>query len=102
LVADELGEIISVNSQFELMFGYHRSEVIGQLPEMLLPEVVRPRHVEHRRGYVENPRVRQMGGDRTRLGRRKNGLEFRVQVKFGPVVIPAGVYTIVVTRRTKD
>jgi PAS domain-containing protein len=33
LVADESGIIISVNSQFELMFGYHRSEVIGKTPE---------------------------------------------------------------------
>ena len=102
LVADEQGKIISVNSQFELMFGYHRSEVIGQTPEMLLPEAVRARHVEHRRSYVENPRVREMGEDLMLLGRRKNGLEFRVQVKLGPVVIPAGVYTIVVIRRTKD
>jgi PAS domain S-box-containing protein len=101
LVADEQGNIISVNSQFELMFGYHRSEVIGQTPEMLLPEAVRTRHVEHRRGYVDSPRVREMGEDLTLLGRRKNGLEFRVQVKLGPVVIPTGVYTIVVIRRTK-
>jgi PAS domain S-box-containing protein len=102
LVADDEGKIISVNSQFELMFGYHRSEVIGRTPEMLLPEAVRARHVEHRRGYVDNPRVREMGEDLTLLGRRKNGLEFRVQVKLGPVVIPTGVYTIVVIRRTKD
>jgi PAS domain S-box-containing protein len=102
LVADEHGKIISVNSQFELMFGYHRSEVIGQTPEMLLPESVRTRHIEHRRGYTENPRVREMGENLRLLGRRKNGLEFPVQVKFGPVVIPDGVYTIVVIRRTKD
>jgi len=99
LVADEAGLIISVNSQFELMFGYHRSEVIGRTPEMLLPEGVRARHAGYRLGYVENPRVREMGETMTLIARRKSGAEFRVRVKLGPVVIPTGIYTIVIIRR---
>lgn len=102
LVADEAGIIISVNSQFELMFGYHRSEVIGHMPEMLLPEAARARHIKHRQGYVDNPKVRDMGEDLTLMGRRKNGVEFRVLVKLGPVVIPDGVFTIVVIRRVRE
>lgn len=102
MVTDEAGIIISVNSQFELMFGYHRSEVIGNTPEMLLPEAVRSRHVELRRTFVDNPRVRGLGENRGLVGRRKNGLEFRVLVKLGPVVIPAGVYTIAVIRRVHE
>jgi PAS domain S-box-containing protein len=102
LVADESGIIVSVNSQFELMFGYHRSEVIGKTPEMLVPEAARIRHVAHRRGYVDNPRVRDMGENLKLMGRRKNGTEFSVLVKLGPVVIPDGVYTIVVIRRTRE
>jgi PAS domain S-box-containing protein len=102
LVADEAGTIISVNSQFELMFGYHRSEVIGKTPEMLIPEAARSRHIEHRHGYIDNPKVRDMGEDLKLMGRRKNGAEFRVLVKLGPVVIPDGVFTIVVLRRMRD
>jgi PAS domain S-box-containing protein len=102
MVTDEAGIIISVNSQFELMFGYHRSEVIGNTPEMLLPEASRARHIEQRRSFVDNPRVRGLGENLGLLGRRKNGLEFRVLVKLGPVVIPAGVYTIAVIRRVRE
>jgi len=102
LVVDEQGKIISTNSQFELMFGYHRSEIIGQAPEMLMPEAARARHVERRRDYADCPRIREMSSDRGLLARRKNGREFRVQIKLGPVVIPTGVYTVVVIRRMKD
>jgi hypothetical protein len=84
------------------MVGYHRSEIIGRMPEMLLSEAVRAQHGDHRQDYVGNPGVREMGRDLTSLGRRKNGLKFRVKVKLGPVVITTGVCTIVVICRTKD
>jgi PAS domain-containing protein len=61
LETDEAGLIVSVNLQFELMFGYHRSEVVGRAVEMLLPESVRDRHIKHRRAYVVSPNVREMG-----------------------------------------
>jgi PAS domain S-box-containing protein len=102
MVTDEAGVIISVNSQFELMFGYHRSEVIGNTPEMLLPEAVRARHVEQRRRYIDNPKVRGLGEHLGLVGRRKSGAELRVLVKLGPVVIPSGVYTIAVIRRVRE
>jgi PAS domain S-box-containing protein len=102
MVTDEAGIIVSVNAKFELMFGYHRSEVIGQLPEMLMPVAMRARHVAHRGGYAEDPRVRDMGETLKLRGLRKNGIEFDAQIKLGPVVIPDGIYTIVVIRRTRD
>jgi rsbT co-antagonist protein RsbR len=58
---------------------------------MLVPEAARIRHVAHRRGYIDNPKVRDMCEDLKLMGRRKNGTEFRVLVKLGPVVIPDGV-----------
>ncbi|HEY0182837.1 MAG TPA: PAS domain S-box protein [Rhodopila sp.] len=102
LVIDEAGVIISVNSQFELMFGYHQSEVTGKTPEMLLPEAYRANHVEQRRRFSESPRVRGLGENLGLIGRRKNGTEFKVLVKLSPVVIPAGVYTIAVVRRMQE
>jgi PAS domain S-box-containing protein len=83
------------------MFGYHRSEVIGQRPEMLLPETMRSRHAEQRRVYADNPTVRHMAESMSLQGRRKNGSEFDVLVKLGPVVIPAGTYTIAVIRKAR-
>jgi PAS domain S-box-containing protein len=102
VVTDECGLIVSVNAQFELMFGYHRSEVIGRTPEMLMPESVRSRHIEHRRTYSENPRVRDMSEGIKLRGLRKNGIEFNLLAKLGPVVIPDGIYTIVIIRKARD
>jgi PAS domain S-box-containing protein len=102
VITDECGIIISVNSQFELMFGYHRSEAIGSTVDMLLPETSRARHVEQRRLYEANPRLRGLSENLNLLGRRKNGLEFKVLVRLGPVVIPAGAFTIAVVRRVSE
>jgi PAS domain S-box-containing protein len=102
LVTNEAGIIILVNAQFELMFGYHRSEVLGNIVEMLLPEALRARHVEYRHAFAARPRVRALGENLELIGRRKNGLEFRALIKLGPVVIPAGVYTIAVIRSVPD
>jgi PAS domain-containing protein len=41
VITDEVGIIVAVNVQFELMFGYHRSEAIGSSVDMLLPETSR-------------------------------------------------------------
>src|SRR4051812_9273838 len=101
MVTDEPGVIVSVNARFELMFGYHRSEVIGRLPEILMPVASRERHIAHRHGYAEEPRVRDMGENLKLGGLRKNGTEFDAQIKLGPVVIPDGIYTIVVIRKTR-
>jgi PAS domain S-box-containing protein len=100
MVVDANGLIVSVNARFELMFGYHRSEIIGETPELLIPEALRGRHAALRREYSENPRIRDMSAGMTLRGRRKNGIEIEVMVKLGPVVIPAGTYTIVVIRKT--
>jgi protein-histidine pros-kinase len=102
MVTDEAGAIVSVNAKFELMFGYHRSEVLGQMPEMFMPQAVRARHIEHRRNYAENPRVRDMSAGVRLRAIRKNGVEFDALIKLGPVVIPDGIYTIVVIRKIRD
>jgi protein-histidine pros-kinase len=98
LVVDETGIIISVNSQFELMFGYHRSEIIGQSPELLLPLAARARHIQHRMYYAHRAEVREMAHGTKILARHKNGTEFKVMVNLGPVVVPAGLHTIVSIR----
>jgi PAS domain-containing protein len=38
VVVDETGVIVLINAQTELMFGYHRSELVGQKVEILLAE----------------------------------------------------------------
>ena len=102
VVVNESGEIVAVNGQAELMFGYHRSELIGRPVEMLLPEEARERHVHHRAAFGDAPRIRDIGENRHLTARRKNGVEIPVLIRLGPVVIPDGVFTIVVIHRRID
>lgn len=100
LVSDNAGIVMMVNAQLELMFGYHRSDIIGQRVEMLLPADARAKHVQQRFAYSMNPRVRPLKENVHLRGLTKGGIEFGVLISLGPVVIPDGVFTIAVLRRT--
>jgi PAS domain S-box-containing protein len=101
VVIDEAGRVVMVNPQTELLFGYPRSQLIGQPVEMLLPERLRERHVQHRAHYAEEPRTRPMGIGLNLVGRQKSGREIPVEISLAPIVISSGVYTIAVIRRAR-
>ncbi|HLN26725.1 MAG TPA: PAS domain S-box protein [Gemmataceae bacterium] len=94
LATDAHGRIVYVNARVEEMFGYVRSELLGQPVEVLLPEHVRKRHVEDRIRYVADPYVRQMKEDRLLAARRKNGTEFPAGISIGPVTTPEGILVV--------
>src|SRR5882724_10927533 len=56
------GGILLINGQAERLFGYPRSELIGQLVDVLVPSRYRAKHPAHRTGYFAGPRPRPMGG----------------------------------------
>ncbi|MDX2029189.1 MAG: PAS domain S-box protein [Blastocatellia bacterium] len=100
------GHIHRVNAQVERMFGYARSELVGQSVEMLLPERFRERHIAHRSGYLEDPHLRPMGLGLVLYGRRRDGSEFPVEIMLSPVEAEANGLVIAVirdiTRRKAD
>jgi PAS domain S-box-containing protein len=102
MVVNERGTIVSVNAQFELMFGHHRSQVIGRTPEMLLPEQFRDSHVPLRCAFADDPRVRDMLTHRDLNAVRRNGTQFRASVRLGPVMTPEGLFIITTIRRLQD
>ncbi|MBT8083872.1 MAG: PAS domain S-box protein [Woeseia sp.] len=85
IIVDEDGRIAIANDQSEIMFGYPRDELVGQPIEMLLPDSVRKRHVKHRRGFVEDPRLRPMGTGMELYAVRADGSEFPVEISLSPV-----------------
>jgi PAS domain S-box-containing protein len=99
VVVDQEGKIVLVNAQTEFMFGYHRTELIGQKVEMLLPTQAREIHVKHRSSYNDEPRIRSMDANPSLMGRRKNGKEFPIDIMLAPIVISWGSFTIAVIRR---
>ncbi len=88
------GRIALVNHQTEKVFGYDRSELLGQLVEMLVPERFRARHPGHRAGYFANPEVRAMGMGRELFGRRKDGSEFPVEIGLNPIRTDEGLFVL--------
>ena len=101
IVIDEGGTILLVNHQCELMFGYARSELLGQTMEILLPDTIRPKHIDHRRHFFENPRSRPMALGRELKGRRRNGMEIDLEINLSPIVTERGMYAVAIVRKTR-
>ncbi len=102
VVVDDSGKIVLFNQQAELMFGYTRTQVVGQEVEMLLPDTMREQHVEHRRGYMDDPRVRPMGIGRVLTARHRTGRPFQVEVNLSPVPTSSGTCVCALVRKPVD
>ena len=91
VMVDGAGRISLVNSQAERIFGYERSEMIGQPVEMLINQNLRRGHVAFRNSYLGKPEVRSMGAGRELLALRKDGTEFPVEIGLNPIPTPSGM-----------
>jgi len=95
ILLDASGLIRFANRQVSALFGYARDEIIGHSVEELMPERFRARHIEHRKHYVDNPRVRPMGAGLELFGRRRDGTEVPVEISLSPVGDEDGVHLLV-------
>ena len=78
---DSDGIITLISDQVELLFGYGRSDLIGQPVEMLIPTLEQAIHTALRQGYVANPAIRPMGGSQL-SARRKDGTSFPADISL--------------------
>lgn len=92
------GRIILVNEQAERMFAYREEEMVGRPIEVLVPERYHEAHVQHRNGYVREPRRRPMGADLELYGRRKDGGEFPVEISLSPQHTEEGLLVTAIIR----
>jgi diguanylate cyclase (GGDEF)-like protein/PAS domain S-box-containing protein len=98
LLVDQAGRITLANTQAETLFGYDRSELIGQPVEMLVPHHVAARHVGHRDAFMAESRSRQMGAAVELFARRKDGSELAVDIMLSPMHIDGHHFTLCVAR----
>jgi PAS domain S-box-containing protein len=84
------GTITLVNRQTEMLFGYDRSELVGNKLEMLIPERFRQNHPSHRGSFFQRPQTRAMGAGRDLFARKKDGTEIQVEIGLNPIETPEG------------
>ncbi len=98
LLADAEGHIVYVNAQAEVLFGYPRAELYGQLVEVLIPDSQRAPHAEKRAAFTAASQVRPMGTGLALTCRRHDGIHFPVEVSLSPVKTADGVFIAAAVR----
>lgn len=94
-VVDDGGEIVLVNRTMEEISGYHRSELVGQQVEILVPSAFKGVHPAHREGFITGPSSRPMRGLKLR---HKRGRELSVGINLNHYTDSSGGFTIAKVR----
>ncbi len=106
VMVNNVGEMEIVNRQAEQIFGYDRSELIGQPVEKLLPKNVGQQHPHYRADFFSNPVPRAMGAGRDLFALRKDGREFPVEIGLAPITTDEGMKVLAsvvdITERKKS
>jgi len=90
VIVNQHGNIVLVNSLAEKLFGYSRTELLGQRIEVLLPEHYRGQHTVQRGEFFASPRARPMHAGLDLHGRRKDGTEFPADISLSPLETEEG------------
>ncbi|MBI4596300.1 MAG: PAS domain S-box protein [Candidatus Tectomicrobia bacterium] len=98
VVVNHDGLMVQVNKQAERLFGYSREELLEKPVEILMPERFRQVHVEYRKGYFAEPRLRSMGTGLGLCGKRKDGSEFFPDIALGPLEIENELFVVAIIR----
>lgn len=98
-VVGDSGEIVLVNKRMEEISGYHRSELVGQMIEILVPDSFKAVHPGHREGFIIGPTSRPMRGLKLK---HKRGRELSVGINLNHYSDPSGGFTIAKVREADN
>lgn len=80
ITIDRDGIVLAFNSAAEAMFGYDRTEVVGENVSMLMPQPHRSRHDDYLRRYLETGEAHIIGLGREVEAVRKDGERFPIHL----------------------
>ncbi len=102
VIVDAGGKIFFANEQTENLFGYDRSELLDRPIEVLIPERFHEHHLVLRNDYLADPRPRPIGAGLELAGRRKNGIEFPVDISLSGIETSDGRLVAAFVRDATD
>ncbi|HEX5692011.1 MAG TPA: ATP-binding protein [Roseiflexaceae bacterium] len=98
VIVDASGRIVRLNQQAELLLGYDRAELVGEVVELLVPERLRDDHALARKRYESAPHVRRIGEAVDMIVRQRDGAELPVEISLRPLESATGAFIICAIR----
>jgi protein-histidine pros-kinase len=102
IIINHAGEIQLANAETVKLFGYPHEELAGSSVEMLIPIRFRDRHPVHRMSFFASPQVRPMGAKLDLFGRRKDGVEFPIEISLSPLVTEGDLLAMAAIRDVSE
>jgi PAS domain S-box-containing protein len=85
VVVNQAGEIVLLNVQAEIQFGYRRHELVGQKVKNIIPTGFAERLVADALRSAEDAQAQQIGTGIELHGRHKNGGNFPIEIMLSPL-----------------
>jgi len=82
VIAERNGKMVLVNAQAERIFGYQREELLRKEMQLLFPRRFSDKHQEHLNNFFDNPETRSSGMELELFGKRKDGIEFPIEISL--------------------
>lgn len=90
LIVGTKGLIEGANMEAEILLGYSEEELTGMHIKQLVPERLRPTHIEHMSHYLAEPHKMDMGAHHATPALHRTGHEVYISASLAPIETPHG------------
>jgi two-component system cell cycle sensor histidine kinase/response regulator CckA len=102
IIVDQRGEIVLVNVQAQVLFGYRPDELIGKPADILVSEHFRSRHNDQHSRFLTASPERPTAAGLELFGLRKDGSEFPAEIRLSPLDTRQGILVCSAIRDISD